>query len=124
MKNIILYGAPAAGKGTQCEMLVKKYGYINEKCEYVIAPKYEDATAFGTNGLAAVCIGGKYGYINIKEEIVIEPQFDDADEFDEMGFAGIKIGDKWGFINEKAEKIVEPRFDKVFPFEFRVARRE
>ena len=27
MKNIILYGAPAAGKGTACEMLVSKYGY-------------------------------------------------------------------------------------------------
>lgn len=27
MKNIILYGAPAAGKGTACEELVKKYGY-------------------------------------------------------------------------------------------------
>ncbi|MEI3530537.1 MAG: nucleoside monophosphate kinase [Bacilli bacterium] len=27
MKNIILYGAPAAGKGTQCEMLKNRYGY-------------------------------------------------------------------------------------------------
>jgi len=27
MKNIILYGAPAAGKGTQCELIVEKYGY-------------------------------------------------------------------------------------------------
>ncbi len=27
MKNIILYGAPAAGKGTQCELLVSRYGY-------------------------------------------------------------------------------------------------
>lgn len=27
MKNIILYGAPAAGKGTQCELLIERYGY-------------------------------------------------------------------------------------------------
>lgn len=27
MKNIILYGAPAAGKGTQCELLVERLGY-------------------------------------------------------------------------------------------------
>ena len=27
MKNIILYGAPAVGKGTMCEFLIKKYGY-------------------------------------------------------------------------------------------------
>lgn len=29
MKNIILYGAPAAGKGTQCELLVERYGYTH-----------------------------------------------------------------------------------------------
>lgn len=27
MKNIILYGAPASGKGTACEQLTEKYGY-------------------------------------------------------------------------------------------------
>ena len=27
MKNIVLYAPPNAGKGTQCEYLVKKYGY-------------------------------------------------------------------------------------------------
>lgn len=27
MKNIILYGAPAAGKGTMCELLVERLGY-------------------------------------------------------------------------------------------------
>lgn len=29
MKNIILYGAPAAGKGSQCEYLVSQYGYVH-----------------------------------------------------------------------------------------------
>lgn len=27
MRNLVLYAPPAAGKGTQCEMLEKKYGY-------------------------------------------------------------------------------------------------
>jgi len=27
MKNIVLYAPPAAGKGTQCEILIEKYGY-------------------------------------------------------------------------------------------------
>ena len=27
MKNIVLYAPPAAGKGTQCEMLKADYGY-------------------------------------------------------------------------------------------------
>ena len=27
MKNIVLYAPPAAGKGTQCELLVKNFGY-------------------------------------------------------------------------------------------------
>lgn len=27
MKNIIFYGAPGAGKGTQCELLINEYGY-------------------------------------------------------------------------------------------------
>lgn len=29
MKNIIFIAAPAAGKGTQCELLVEKYGYTH-----------------------------------------------------------------------------------------------
>ena len=27
MKNIVLYAPPAAGKGTECEYLVKDFGY-------------------------------------------------------------------------------------------------
>ena len=27
MKNLVLYAPPAAGKGTQCEILIEKYGY-------------------------------------------------------------------------------------------------
>ena len=28
MKNIVIFGAPGSGKGTQSDLLVQKYGFI------------------------------------------------------------------------------------------------
>ena len=46
MKNIILYGAPAAGKGTQCELLVEKYGY-NHISTGQLFRELDDSTELG-----------------------------------------------------------------------------
>lgn len=46
MKNIILYGAPAAGKGTQCELLIERYGYEHISMGQLFRD-LDDSTDFG-----------------------------------------------------------------------------
>ena len=46
MKNIILYGAPAAGKGTQCELLVERLGYKHISTGELFR-SLDDSTEFG-----------------------------------------------------------------------------
>ena len=45
MKNIVIYGAPAAGKGTQCEMLIADYGY-NHISTGQLFRELDDSTEF------------------------------------------------------------------------------
>ena len=44
-----------------------KWGFINEKQEWVIQPKFEDAKEF-QNGKAAAKLNGKWGFINKRGE--------------------------------------------------------
>lgn len=44
-----------------------KWGFINERQEWVIQPRFEDAKAFQT-GRAAVKQNGKWGFINKRGE--------------------------------------------------------
>jgi len=46
LKNIILYGAPAAGKGTQCELLIERYGYEHISMGQLFRD-LDDSTEFG-----------------------------------------------------------------------------
>ncbi|MDR1849604.1 MAG: WG repeat-containing protein [Zoogloeaceae bacterium] len=48
-----------------------KSGYVNDKDEWVIPPRFEEAMYFVANGLAWVKENGKKGYINVKGEIVV-----------------------------------------------------
>ena len=47
-----------------------KWGYVNDKDEWVIPPRFEVAMYFAANGLAEVEENGKRGYINVKGELV------------------------------------------------------
>ena len=47
MKNIILYGAPAAGKGTQCELLVERLGYKHISIGQVLRNQRSTETEIG-----------------------------------------------------------------------------
>ena len=47
MKNIILYGAPAAGKGTMCELLVERLGYKHISIGQVLRYQRSTETEIG-----------------------------------------------------------------------------
>ncbi|HEY9773117.1 MAG TPA: WG repeat-containing protein [Planktothrix sp.] len=97
-------------------------GFIDNACQFVIAPTYSKARSF-KEGLAAVAQGdwnghdfvGKWGYTDRSGHKVIDLIFDDADDFSE-GLAAIKIGAKWGFIDKTGKTIVVPKYDQVGKF--------
>ena len=96
-----------------------KYGYINKKGEFKIAPKFDAATTF-SEGLAAVQIGvaqiaERWGYINTSGELVIPARFADAGSFAE-GLAVVEILGKVGCINTTGEMAIPAIFDRVEGF--------
>jgi hypothetical protein len=61
------------------------WGFINTMGEFVIAPRYENATAF-SEGLAAVQQDDRWGYVDPTGTTVIAPAYRQATEFSQ-GFA-------------------------------------
>lgn len=57
-----------------------KWGFINEKGEYIIEPAYDEAKSF-SSGLAAVKIGDKWGYVNKYGQLQIENEYSEAFSF-------------------------------------------
>ncbi|MGL5913275.1 MAG: adenylate kinase family protein, partial [Bacteroidales bacterium] len=47
MLNLILFGAPGAGKGTQAEMLAKKYNFIHLSTGEVLRAEIAQGTPRG-----------------------------------------------------------------------------
>ena len=91
--------------------LVKdKFGYINEKGDFVIEDKFDYAGDFMDNGLAWVCVEDKYGYIDSSGGYVIEPKFDKADDFED-GYAIVEVNGKKGVIDESGNFVIEPEYD-------------
>lgn len=76
-----------------------KYGYINDKGQYIAEPIYTEAFSF-SEGLAPVKVGEKWGYLDKTGKMLISPQYDYANWFWE-GLAAVKKGEKYGYINKK-----------------------
>ncbi len=47
MKNIVIFGAPGSGKGTQSELLVKKYGFKHISTGDVLRAEIKNGTELG-----------------------------------------------------------------------------
>jgi len=46
--GILLCGAPGSGKGTQCELLIEKYGYVHLSTGDILREAVKDGTELGT----------------------------------------------------------------------------
>jgi hypothetical protein len=104
----------------------KEWGYINEKGDFVIAPKYRKCFEFSTDGLAAVLVDPSKQYTFIKANG--EPLKTDVTSFRLMeifgfgvkgynnGMVAIKIGDQWGFLNAQGKLAIQAKYEKVTEF--------
>jgi hypothetical protein len=93
----------------------RRFGFIDETGQIVIAPRFLWASPF-SEGLAAVFICHKYGYIDQTGRLVIPPRFDDAAEFSD-GLASVMIGGKIGYIDGTGRIQIPPRYDNAQAFE-------
>jgi hypothetical protein len=92
---------PAFAKNLEPVQIGKLWGYIDRRARIVIPPRFERASRFAANGLAAAQAGGKSGYIDRKGRFVIEPRFKLARDFRPEGCASVWIGGDWTAIDQR-----------------------
>jgi hypothetical protein len=78
-----------------------KWGYINEKGNFVLPPKYEMALDFQENGLAIVQLNNSTGIINNEGYFIVKPKYETISPFSEgrataIGDKGFKVVDESG----------------------------
>ena len=85
-----------------------KYGYINEKGVFAIAPDYDVATGFSC-GYAWVGSGDNTFFVDTKGKMQNAPHFDDAQSF-YYKYACVEVDDLYGMLNTKFKYAIQPIF--------------
>ena len=91
------------------------YGYINNKGEYVIEPKFEGAYDFNENCVAIVIKDNKYGVIDLLGEYKIYTIYDSISNFRESRAVYSKDG-SMGIIDEDGNVITKKEYGIVGEF--------
>ena len=92
-----------------------KVGYLNEKGEMIIPPRYQSGWPFH-EGLAAVEDNDQWGYIDREGKLVIPFQFAGAEEFS-LGLAAVFLKDgRTGFIDRSGEIAFYLNFQTAMSF--------
>lgn len=84
-----------------------KWGYINDKGEFVLKPVYSEAHEFQSDGLAVAGSGGRVGVINTKAKFVVEPVYLSIGNYEE-GRAIAQSDDGFRVIDEEGTVIFGP----------------
>ncbi|WP_183192346.1 WG repeat-containing protein [Brevibacillus fluminis] len=93
----------------------EKWGFIDEKGNWIVKPTYDMVGRF-SEGLAAVSQdNAKQGYIDKTGKLILPAQYSFAGEFHE-GKAAVTINDKMGFIDKTGKVVIQPNFFSVGDF--------
>ncbi|MFD3156933.1 WG repeat-containing protein [Haloimpatiens sp. FM7330] len=105
-KNINLYTARV--KTTQGE----KWGFIDDKGNFMIKPKYDYAYDFQENGLAIVAIGNLYGIIDSRGNYIIKPKYETINQFSE-GKAIVVDKDIFKVLDESGKELTKGKYNFI-----------
>lgn len=94
----------------------EKWGYVNQRGEYVINPQFDKAYSF-TNGRAMVIVNDKYGYIDEKGSYVVNPKYKDATIFSEDRAWVVEEGKAPTLIDRDGKELFDMKdVEEAFPF--------
>lgn len=99
------------------------YGYINERGQFIIPPKFDMAYDFDYNGIAIIENNNLYGVINTRGEYIVEPIYVDIRPYKEG--RAIYLNNKgMGVINDKGNIVTKEVYSYVGDFNEGLARVE
>jgi len=93
-----------------------KWGYINNKGDFIIIPQYQRAREFQSNGLAIVEIEDLWGIIDTSGEYVVYPQFEGIMDFSE-GRALVIVEDGFKVIDERGNILTKRAYNYIDPYQ-------
>lgn len=82
-----------------------RWGYINEKGEFLIKPLYNLALEFQCNGLAVVEIDNLYGIIDENQNYIVKHKYGFISDFSEER-AIVIDNERFNIINEEGEELI------------------
>lgn len=112
--NAIYDNVEPFNEGFAAVKIGNKWGYINEKGEFLIEPKFDKAYFF-VNNFAWVVKNKKYGFIKLDGSYLIEPKFDKAISFQD-NVAMVKADNKWSYIKTDGSPLFIYKFNNVHSF--------
>ena len=122
----------------------EKYGYVDEKGNWVIPPQFDSAFEFNDNmarveinrtsasgdnfiekspfypytrisNLAKVCVDGKWGMIDVNGNFVVPPLYENIYGF-KYNFSIVKLNGKMGFIDRVGNLVIDTIYDSAEDF--------
>ncbi len=106
-----------------------KWGLVNDKGEFVIAPRFGGVKMLGV-GILGVQEGTKWGMVDLENgKLIIEPTYYSIDRFSE-GLAvtrpnpweyPLRSGESFGYIDMSGKLVIPNKFDFAYPFKNGIA---